>query len=94
MEILKAQRDEIDRIDEKIIALLVERFGIVHTVARLKAEHNIPVVQGARAEAVKARVAALAEAQGLDGTLLRNIYTLIIDHAHVVEDKIIDQKKG
>ncbi|MBU6235515.1 MAG: chorismate mutase [Alphaproteobacteria bacterium] len=92
MEKLKEYRAKIDELDEKIISLIVERFGVVRAVGKWKAENNVPVVQSARAEEVKARAAALASAKGLDGQLLRDIYTLIIDHAHVVEDDIVDGK--
>lgn len=85
MKTLQDYRAEIDVLDEKIVKLLAERFEIVHAVGELKAREGIEVVQTKRAEEVKDRVAAMAEAQGLDGGLLRAIYTLIIDHAHVVE---------
>jgi len=93
MEILKDSRAKIDAIDEQLVTLLVERFKIVHDVGLIKASKNIPVVQSERAEAVKNRVAAMADAKGLDGTLLRAIYTLIIDHAHTLENTVADQEK-
>jgi len=92
MEILKSQRAAIDALDDQIVDLLVERFGIVHEVARIKARDGIAVVQSTRAEDVKARVAIRAQNAGLDGKLLRDIYTLIIDHAHVVEHDPKNQK--
>lgn len=85
MKTLEDYRAEIDSIDEKIVRLLVERFEIVHAVGVLKAREGIPVVQSRRADEVKDRVARRAEEQGLDGELLRTIYTAIIDHAHTVE---------
>lgn len=95
MENLKPYRDQIDVLDEQIVKLLVERFKIVRAVAELKAREDIAVVQSDRAEQVKSRVAAMAEAGGLDGALLRNIYTLMIDQAHVIEDAIVAElKKG
>lgn len=92
MESLKPYRAEIDKLDEQIVKLLIERFRVVRAVAELKARENIAVVQSARAEEVKSRAAAMAEAGGLDGTLLRNIYTLMIDHAHVVEGEIVEAR--
>lgn len=89
MESLKPYRDQIDALDEQIVKLLIERFKVVRAVAELKARENIAVVQSNRAEEVKSRVAAMAEQGGLDGALLRNIYTLMIDHAHVIEDDIV-----
>ena len=85
MKTLEDYRAQIDVLDEQIVKLLVDRFKVVHAVGELKAREGIEVVQSTRAQAVKDRVAGMAEAQGLDGDLLRAIYTLIIDHAHVVE---------
>lgn len=85
MTTLADYRAEIDQLDEKIVKLLVDRFKIVHAVGELKARDGIAVIQSQRAEAVKDRVARLAMEQGLDGDLLRAIYTLMIDHAHVLE---------
>lgn len=85
MKTLDDYRREIDALDEQIIKLLVDRFDVVKAVGDLKAREGLSVIQSERAEQVKARVAALANARGLDGELLRAIYTLIIDHAHVLE---------
>jgi len=77
----------IDAIDDQIVDLLVERFAVVGEVADIKKREGLAIVQTARVDEVKNRVAARANAAGLDGDLLRAIYTLIIDHAHKVEDK-------
>lgn len=88
MEILKDARDKIDALDERIVALLAERFRVVHEVGLIKAREGIAVVQAERAAQVRERVAALAEGQGLDGNLLRAIYTLVIEHAHTLENRV------
>lgn len=87
MKTLEDYRAGIDAIDEELVALLVERFKIVREVGALKARTGMAVVQAERAEAVKQRVFRLAQEQGLDGRLLRAIYTLIIDHAHTLEQE-------
>ncbi len=87
MKTLAEYRADIDRLDENIVRLLVERFHIVDAVGQLKAREGLPVVQSQRAEEVKDRVARLASEQGLDGGLLRAIYTLLIDHAHILEHR-------
>jgi chorismate mutase len=68
-------------------------YDIVKQVASIKIEHNLQAVQSDRVEQVKNRVEALAIRQGLDGALLRAIYTLIIDHAHVIEHALMDEVK-
>lgn len=88
MKTLKDFRDDIDALDDQIVDLLVERFKIVKAVGALKARESIAVVQSERAEAVKQRVFKRAAEKGLDGRLLRAIYTLVIDHAHTLEHTI------
>lgn len=88
MEELRQYRRRIDAIDDSLVTLLAERFEIVRSVGRLKARHNIPVVQSARAEEVKDRVSAMAAEQNLDPAFVRHLYEIMIDHAHTLEDTI------
>lgn len=91
---LEDWRCEIDRLDDQIIDLLVARFEIVKAVGALKTRENIDVVQGVRAEQVKTRVANRAAQKGLDGELVRRLYTALIDHAHVLEHAIKNDKQA
>lgn len=90
MKALENYRRQIDALDDQIIKLLVKRFDIVHTVGAVKAKEGIKVVQSERAQQVIDRNAKMAESHGLNGDLLRAIYTAIIDHAHVLEHDIVD----
>ncbi len=85
---LTPHRDRIDAIDDQIIHLLIERFGIVAEVGQLKAQAGIPTRLPDRIEAVKDRVAARAQAGGLDPDLVRGLYHVIIEHAIGLEDRI------
>lgn len=87
----KEQREKIDKLDEQIITLLAERFKVVDEVGRIKKEHNIAVVQQERAESVKQRVSRLGAEKGLDPDFVRHIYTVMIDHAHEVENHILER---
>jgi 4-amino-4-deoxychorismate mutase len=81
-------RAEIDRIDDAIMELMGERFGIVRQVARIKVKNDIHIVQTARVQEVKARNAKTAKKYGISPELIRAIYALIIDEAHNVEHNI------
>ena len=94
MKILENHRAQIDSLDDRIVDLLVERFEVVRAVGELKAEKQIDIIQSARVEEVKQRVSERAKAKGLDGNLLRAIYTLIIDHAHTLENRVADKGNG
>jgi chorismate mutase-like protein len=87
MTILEPLRDEIDALDDEIVALLARRQAIVGRVAELKRAHDIPVALEDRIEAVKRRNAANGAAWGLDPEFVRRLYQLIIDEACALESR-------
>lgn len=87
-EILKPFRDEIDRLDHDIVELIGKRFQVVHDVGVTKAKHKLSPVQPARMDAVLDRVGALATQNNLDPAFIRNLYCMMIDHAHSLEFEI------
>ncbi len=91
---LKPFRDEIDALDEQLVTLLARRFAVVREVGRFKAGSDMDVVQSGRAEEVKNRVAEMARAKGLDAEFVRSIWSMMIDHAHVIEKEIKDEHAG
>ena len=46
-------RKEIDKIDDQILKLLGQRFGVVRKVAKVKLKHNIPASLGDRVTQVR-----------------------------------------
>lgn len=93
-EELKEYRKQIDALDNEIVALLGKRFEIVRAVGRMKARENIPVVQSARVDEVKDRVAALALKHDLEPDFIRNLYQAMIDHAHNLEDNFLSKDRA
>lgn len=88
MQVLKHHRESIDRLDDQIVRLLAERYGIVRQVAAIKAEHGIPSVLEDRVQEVIERNAATAAVSGLDPELVRRLYRVIIDEACAMEDRL------
>ena len=82
-------RRRIDAVDDRLIDLLAERFAIVREVAVRKREEGLSVVQPERARLVIERNAERAAAKDLDPDLVRRIWTMMIDAAHVIEDRIV-----
>lgn len=89
MEVLSAYRARIDRIDSEIVRLLAERYAVVREVAEVKGRAGIAPVLPERIEAVKARVARLGAERGLEPRLMRALYSLIIDEACALEERLI-----
>ena len=94
MEILKPYRARIDALDDKIVDLLVERIGIIREVGHLKAEKGIAPILQDRVDEVRERAAARAEAQGLDGALVRELYARLIAFSCDLEESIRQRKAG
>ncbi len=91
MQLLQTHRRRIDALDDKIVGLLVERYGIIEEVAVLKAEHGIPSVLPDRVTEVIERNAKTAAALGQDPDLIRRIYTLMVDEACALEDRLMEK---
>lgn len=89
MQLLQNHRRRIDELDDRIVRLLVERYSIIEEVAVLKAEHAIPSVLPDRVTEVIERNAASAAALGMDPELVRRIYTLMVDEACALEDRLM-----
>ena len=70
-------RDNIDRIDHAIVALMAERGKYVAEAGRFKAD-PAAVSAPARVDAIIAKVRADAEAHGLDPTVAERTYRAMI----------------
>ncbi|WP_282604856.1 chorismate mutase [Pelagibius sp. Alg239-R121] len=88
MQVLQAHRQQIDRLDDEIVRLLAERYGIVSQVAAIKAEHGIPSVLQDRVTEVIERNAETAAGLGFDPDLVRRLYAVIIEEACALEDRL------
>jgi isochorismate pyruvate lyase len=85
--LLAPYRAKIDMLDAQIVALLGERFGVIHDVAKLKAEHGIAPILPDRVEEVVQHARAKAEKAGVDPALVEKIYRIIIDTACQEEEE-------
>ena len=84
-------RRRIDRIDDRILALLGERYAVIREVAAYKAPRGIPAVLPDRVTEVKDRCAGQASALGLDASFVRGLYALMIEEACRLEDQLMTQ---
>ena len=88
MKILEPYRARLDALDDRIIALLAERIGIIREVGALKAREKIPAVLQDRVDAVRERAADKAAELGLDPDLVRDLYARIIAYSCDLEEQI------
>jgi chorismate mutase len=87
-------RRRIDALDDRIVALLGERFAIVRQVAALKAEHGIHPVLADRLEQVVDQAKSHAERAGFDPDVAERIYRVLLDAACRLETDLIPSDRA
>jgi isochorismate pyruvate lyase len=79
-------RQEVDRLDEEIVALLAERFRYMEAAARIKPDRN-DVRDEARKAEVLANARRLSDTQGAPSDRIAEVYDLLVEQsiAHEME---------
>jgi chorismate mutase len=75
---LAQARQIIDEVDAELVRLLAKRSRAVVGVTRYKEEHGLAVTDAGREERMLARIAKLAEAEGLDPQIARAVLRTVI----------------
>lgn len=86
-------REEIDRIDEKIIELFAERDGFVKEIVKFKSDEEGIVAQERKDFVIRKR-GEWAKKYGLNPELFSHLYTLLIDDNIKKELEILKSKKS
>ena len=71
-------REEIERIDDEIVALLARRMALGKQTGELKRESRLPILDPDREAAVLRRVAALARESALPAEPVEAIFREIV----------------
>ena len=94
MKDLEDFRRQIDAIDDRLLALLGERFAVVREVAAYKAPRGIPAIIPERVTEVRERCAGEGLRHGLDPDLVRRLYDLLIGEACRLEEALMASRTG
>lgn len=78
MEELARCRDEIERVDRKIIALLAERITLGRRTGELKRDAGLPILDPRREAAVIRRATGVARDAGLPPEPVREVFWQIV----------------
>lgn len=70
---LSALRDQIDAVDQQMVALLARRLALVEQVGQVKSQHGLPIYAPDREAAMLASRRAEAEKQGVPPQLIEDI---------------------
>jgi chorismate mutase len=81
-------RRDIDALDDRIVALLGERFAIVRAVAAIKHRHGIHPVLADRIEEVVGRARDAARRAGFSPASAERVYRALIDESCRLEADI------
>ncbi|XTZ13667.1 chorismate mutase family protein [Micromonospora echinospora] len=88
--ILSERRGELDELDAQLLAILRRRIECCVSIAELKREHGIAMMQPERVGLVHQRAEAFGREHGISTDFLHTLYEVIITETCRVEDLIID----
>jgi len=77
-------RDRIDKVDNQIFDLLLERLDAVNTIGYVKKQEGLPVLDQERENAIYAKIDARFSA--VEASFLKPIYETIITESKKVEE--------
>lgn len=81
-------RNNIDKIDNKLVLLLSERMKIVRRIAVYKSKNKIPILDKKREQKVLSEKKKLAKKYKLDENYIRSIFKLIMKQSKKEQKKI------
>jgi len=85
---LKRLREQIDKIDQKLLKLLAERFKITQKVGEYKKKYKLPPEDKKREREIFQKLDLLSKKLGLDAGLVKEIFRLIIKNVKKRHKKI------
>ncbi|GLO71501.1 chorismate mutase [Phaeobacter inhibens] len=89
---MPALRQQIDRLDRDLIALLAERAGYIDRAIALKTANNWPARIPARVEEVVANARTTASAAGLDPDLVECLWRQLVEWSIAREARVIREE--
>ncbi|TDB90694.1 hypothetical protein E1264_04255 [Actinomadura sp. KC216] len=87
-------RTEIDRVNDALLALLLERNELCRKIAEHKRDHGISMMQQGRLDALQEKVREFAAENDIDQAYLEEIFDAVTAEACWLEDTIIGPSEG
>lgn len=82
---LKVLRDQIDKVDQQLVALFAQRLKLVAGVGEVKSRHGLPIYAPDREAAMLASRRAEAEAQGVPPDLIEDVLRRFMRESYASE---------
>ena len=74
-------RKRLDEVDNRIVAVLAERFQCIDELAKIKSTGTVQLQDEKREQALLQRVNALGRDAGLSGSFVERIFRAVLDHS-------------
>ncbi len=84
---LKDARRKINKIDDKLIALIAERQSYMPFIGKYKKDHKLPFHQAQRENEIIESRRELATKLGVDSDLIKKIFALIFANSKKIQRK-------
>ena len=88
-ETMQDLRVQIDRLDQQLVELLLERARYIDRASQLKPGEGLPARIPDRVEEVVANVRARAGQSGLDPDLAEQLWRILIDWSIAREERVL-----
>lgn len=85
---LNPLREQIDTIDAEVVQLLARRMQVASEIKKIKSKTNAATFDPAREEKLKARIAEMANSQGLSEEFALSLYDSILAESRRVQDSL------
>ncbi|WP_439631457.1 chorismate mutase family protein [Shinella sp.] len=85
-------RENIDRVDQALMALFAERWSFINRAAEIKVGLGIPADVPERVKEVRDNAHRNATEHGLDGDFYEGIWAQLIQHAIQHEKKLLGEE--
>ena len=93
-ESLTELRRQIDEIDNELLAILAKRIRISKEIGQYKKEHNMPVLQTRRYDAVLKKHTNAAVNLGINPDFLKNIFASIHEESVRLQVELVNQQNS
>ncbi|MDR0681377.1 MAG: bifunctional 3-deoxy-7-phosphoheptulonate synthase/chorismate mutase type II [Dysgonamonadaceae bacterium] len=90
-ESLTELRQQIDQIDDELLAILAKRMRVSREIGQYKKEHNMPVLQTVRYDEILDRRVNGAKGMGIDGAFMKTILEAIHEESIRQQIEVLNQ---
>jgi chorismate mutase len=80
-------RKKIDKIDDRLVALLIKRMNVVKELDIYKKQHNIVPLDTTRRDEILKKQKQVAKKNGIDPAYVAEVYEKIHEHSLRVQKK-------